>query len=106
MGIHPINNHQTQTLLWMPTRVYWQEPDNAVHREALPVPDKYRSGCSQPSIGRSPWGFNPTKRTIGNWRMLRLGEIVLPRQHHTKWLSNTKWSVLKNVHYTYWAWCM
>jgi hypothetical protein len=22
MGIHPINNHQTQTLLWMPTRVY------------------------------------------------------------------------------------
>jgi hypothetical protein len=20
LGIHPINNHQTQTLLWMPTR--------------------------------------------------------------------------------------
>ena len=53
LGIPPINNHQTQTLLWMPTRVYWQEPDNAVHREALPVPDKYRSGCSQPSNGLS-----------------------------------------------------
>jgi hypothetical protein len=25
----------------------------AVSREALPVPDKYRSGCSQPSIGLS-----------------------------------------------------
>jgi hypothetical protein len=31
LGIHPINNHQTpQTLLWMPTRACWQEPDIAV----------------------------------------------------------------------------
>jgi hypothetical protein len=22
LGIHPINNHQHQTLLWMPTRAY------------------------------------------------------------------------------------
>ena len=53
LGIHPINNHQTQTLLWMPTGACWQEPDIAVSWEALPVPGKYRSGCSQPSIGRS-----------------------------------------------------
>jgi hypothetical protein len=45
LGIHPINNHQTQTLLWMPTRAYWQEPDIAVSSEALPVPSKYRGGC-------------------------------------------------------------
>jgi hypothetical protein len=34
----------------MPTRAYWQEPDIAVSCEALPVPGKYRSGCSQSSI--------------------------------------------------------
>jgi hypothetical protein len=53
LGIHPINNHQTQTLLKMPTRFCWQEPDIAVSWEALPVPGKYRSGCSQSSIGWS-----------------------------------------------------
>jgi hypothetical protein len=53
LGIHPINNHQNQTLLWMPTRACWQELDIAVSWEALPVPDKYRRGCSQPSIGWS-----------------------------------------------------
>ena len=51
--IHPLNYHQTQTLLQMPTRFCWQEPDIAVSWEALPVPDKYRSGCSQPSTGLS-----------------------------------------------------
>jgi hypothetical protein len=30
MGIHPINNHQTQTLSQMPTRACEQEPDMAV----------------------------------------------------------------------------
>jgi hypothetical protein len=30
LGIHPINNHQTQTLSQMPTRACWQEPDIAV----------------------------------------------------------------------------
>jgi hypothetical protein len=50
LEIQPIDNHQTQTLLWMPTRACWQEPDIAVSWEALQVPDKYRSGCSQPSI--------------------------------------------------------
>ena len=50
---HPINNHQTQTLWQMPTRACWQEPDIAVSWEALPVPGKYRSGCSQSSSGQS-----------------------------------------------------
>jgi hypothetical protein len=27
---HALNNHQTQTLLQMPTRACWQEPDIAV----------------------------------------------------------------------------
>ena len=48
--IHPIYSHQTQTLLWMPTSACLQEPDIAVSREALPVPDKYRGGCSQPTF--------------------------------------------------------
>jgi hypothetical protein len=37
----------------MPTRFCWQEPDIAVSWEALSVPGKYRSGCSQSSIGWS-----------------------------------------------------
>jgi hypothetical protein len=43
-------NRQTQTLLWMPTNACWEEPDIAVSWEGLLVPDKYRSGCSQPTI--------------------------------------------------------
>jgi hypothetical protein len=42
LGIHPIYNHQTQTLLWMSTSAYWQEPDIAVTREAPPVPEIQR----------------------------------------------------------------
>jgi hypothetical protein len=53
LGIHPIYSHQTQTLLWMPRSECWQEPDIAISWEALPVPDKYRSRCSQPKIGLS-----------------------------------------------------
>jgi hypothetical protein len=53
LGIHPIYNYQTQTLLWMPIRAWCPEPDIAVSWEALPVPNKYRSGCLQPSFGRS-----------------------------------------------------
>jgi hypothetical protein len=53
LGIHPINNHQTQTLLQMPTRAHWREPGIAVSWGPLPVPDKYRSRCSQSSIGWS-----------------------------------------------------
>jgi hypothetical protein len=53
LGIHPIYNHQTQTLLQRPTRACWQEPDLSFSCEAFLVPDKYRSGCSQPSIGHS-----------------------------------------------------
>ena len=53
LGIHPINNHQTQTLLQIPTRFCWQEPDIAFFCETLPVPGKYRSGYSQSSIGQS-----------------------------------------------------
>jgi hypothetical protein len=41
----------------MPTRACLQEPNIAVSCEAQPLPGKYRSGCSQSSIGwstRSP----------------------------------------------------
>jgi hypothetical protein len=53
LRITPIYSYQTQTLLWMPRSACWQEPDIAVSWEVLPVPDKYRSGCSQPFIGLS-----------------------------------------------------
>jgi hypothetical protein len=51
LGIHLIITHQTQTLLHMPARFCWKDPDIAVLCEAMPVPGKYRSGCSQSSIG-------------------------------------------------------
>jgi hypothetical protein len=53
LGIHPICNHQIQKLLWMPTSACWQEPDITVSWEALSVPNRCRSGCSQLSIGLS-----------------------------------------------------
>ena len=53
LGIHHIYSHQTQILLWMPRSACWQEPDIAVSWEDLPVPDKYRGGCLQPTIGLS-----------------------------------------------------
>ena len=54
--IHPIISHQTLTLLHTPARFCWKDPDIAVSCEALPVPGKYRSGCSQSSIG---WNTGP-----------------------------------------------
>jgi hypothetical protein len=50
LGIQPIYNNQTQTLLWMSRSTYWLEPDIAVSWEALPEPDIYRGRCSQPTI--------------------------------------------------------
>ena len=72
LGIHPINNHQTQTLWQMSTRAWWQEPDIAVSCEAMPMPGKYRSGCSQSSIGqstRSP--MKEPEKYPGSWRGLK-----------------------------------
>jgi hypothetical protein len=57
----------------MPTKACWQEPDIAVFCEALPVPGKYRSGCSQSSIGwstRSP--MKEPEKYPGSWRGLKL----------------------------------
>jgi len=45
--IHPLISHQMQTLLHMPARFCWKDPDIAVLCEAMSVPGKYRSGCSQ-----------------------------------------------------------
>jgi hypothetical protein len=45
LGIHPIYNYQTQTLLWMPRSACLKEPDKAVSQEVLPEPYKYRGGC-------------------------------------------------------------
>jgi hypothetical protein len=52
----PIISHQTQTLLHMPARFCWKDPDIAVSYEAMPVPGKYRSGCSQSFIR---WNTGP-----------------------------------------------
>ena len=56
---HPetaIISHEMQTLLHMPARFCWKDPDIAVSGEAMPVPGKYRSGCSLSSIG---WNTGP-----------------------------------------------
>ena len=60
LRIHSIYNHQTQTLLHMPARFCWREPDIAVSCEAMPVTGKYRSGCLQSSIG---WSTSPQWRS-------------------------------------------
>jgi hypothetical protein len=50
LGIHPICRHQNQALLLMATNACRQELDIAVFLEALPEPDQYIHGCSQPTI--------------------------------------------------------
>ena len=60
-GIHPIYNHQIQTQLNMPERFCYQDPDIALSCEAIPVPGKYRSGCSQSSIG---WNTGPLMKEL------------------------------------------
>ena len=45
----------------MPTRACLQEPYIDVSCEALSVPGKYRSGCSQSSIG---WNTGPLKKEL------------------------------------------
>ena len=60
-GIHPIYNHQTQTLLHMPERFCWQDPDIALSCESMPMSGKYRSGCSQTSIG---WNTMPLMKEV------------------------------------------
>jgi hypothetical protein len=54
--IHPIISHQKQTLLHMPARFCSENRDITVSCEAMPVPGKYRSACSQSSIG---WNTGP-----------------------------------------------
>ena len=71
-GIHPIYQHQIQILLWMPTSACWQEPDIAASWETLPVPDKYRSGCSQSSIGLSTGSpMKELEKGVKSWRGLQ-----------------------------------
>ena len=46
LGIHTILNHHTQTILHIPARFSSQDRDIDVSYEAMPVPGKYRNGCS------------------------------------------------------------
>ena len=60
-SLHHLNNHQTQTLLHMLERFYWQDPATAISYETMPVPGKSRSGCSQSSIG---WNTRPPMKDL------------------------------------------
>ena len=55
LGFYPIISHQTQTLLHLPARFCGKDPDIAGSCEAMTVPGKHRSGCSQSSIGWNTW---------------------------------------------------
>jgi hypothetical protein len=60
-GVNPMISHQTQTLLHMPAGFCQKDLDIAVWCEAMPVPCKYRSGCSQSSIG---WNTGPLMKEL------------------------------------------
>ena len=51
------------------TSACWQEPDIAVFWKALPVPEKYRSGCSQPTVGLSTG--SPMEELGKEWKELK-----------------------------------
>ena len=73
LGINPINN-QIQTLLPMPARFCGKDPDIAVSYEAMPVPGKYRSGCSQSSIG---WNTGPLMEKLEKASKVLKGSATL-----------------------------
>ena len=56
LGIHPINSHQTAIKSRHYCICQQDFADIYVSCEAMPVPGKYRSGCSQSSIG---WNAGP-----------------------------------------------
>ena len=45
LGIHPINSHQTPTLLWMTRSTYQKEHAMVVYRGALPQSYTYKGRC-------------------------------------------------------------
>ena len=55
--VHPFLNQppNTDTIAYI-SKILLKDPDIAVLCEAIPVPGKYRSGCSQSSIG---WNTGP-----------------------------------------------
>ena len=61
LGVHSIISHQTQTLLYMPARFCWKDTGLAISSEAMSLPGKYRSGCSQSSIG---WNTGPPMEVL------------------------------------------
>jgi hypothetical protein len=60
-AIQPIYNHPTQTLLHMPERFCLHDPDITLSYESMPMPSKYKSGCSQSSIG---WNTVPLMKEL------------------------------------------
>jgi hypothetical protein len=89
-GIHPIYNHQTQTLLHMPERFCCQDPDTAVSCEAMPMPGKYRSGCAKSSIG---WNMGPLMKELGKVpKELKGSELTsTPRAHVSSCICSRGW---------------
>jgi hypothetical protein len=61
LGIHPINNHQTQTL--GRCQQDCADRDIAITCEAMPVPGKCRSGCSPSAI---VWNTGPPMKELEN----------------------------------------
>ena len=92
----------------MPRSACWQEPDVAVSWEALPVPDKYRDGCSQPAVELSTG--SPRKelqKGLKSWRGLQthrrnnnMNQPVTPELPGTKppTKENTWWDSWLQLH--------
>jgi hypothetical protein len=79
-GIHNINSYQMQTLLHMPARFCWYDSDIAVSCEAMSVPGKYRSGCSQSFTG---WNAGPPMEELEKvLKELKGSAILLVEQQY------------------------
>jgi hypothetical protein len=87
-GIHLIISHQTQTLLHMPARFCYRDPGIAVSYDAMPVPGKYRSGCSQSSIR---WITGPPVEKLEKAPKELKGSATLEVEQHYE-LTSTHWS--------------
>jgi hypothetical protein len=74
LGIHPIISHQMQTLLHMPATFCLKDPDIAFSYEAMPVPGKHRSECSQSAIR---WNTGPPMEELEKISKELKGSVIL-----------------------------
>ena len=77
---HPIEDCEHPPLYFPGTGIASQEIAIAISCEAMPVPGKYRGGCSQSSIG---WNIGPPMKELEKVPKEQKGSATYRRNNNT-----------------------